>query len=73
MTTNVEDLYCWTEELRVKLSLGAISNSEIQGYKAAIKEKTSQYESLDSTYWVLAQNAEAHGLTVSESLKVSTY
>ena len=72
LTTSVEELYSWTEEVRVKLSLGKLSDDDIKYYRSSLEEKQEHFENLDSTFWVLAQNAESHNLTVSESLKVST-
>lgn len=40
-------------------------------WKVVLREKEAAYENLDTTFWVLALNAETKGLTVSMALKVT--
>lgn len=70
LVTDVEDLYKWTEEMRVKVALRNMTDEEIKLSKITLREKETLYENLDSTYWVLAQDTESKGLTVSVALKV---
>ncbi|XP_066986137.1 dystrophin-like isoform X4 [Macrobrachium rosenbergii] len=69
LVTDVEDLYKWTEEMRVKTALHNLSEEEVKMMKITLHEKEVLYENLDSTYWVLAQDAESKGLTVAVGLK----
>ncbi|XP_068223554.1 microtubule-actin cross-linking factor 1-like [Palaemon carinicauda] len=69
LVTDVEDLYKWTEEMRVKTALHNLTEEEIKLMKITLHEKEVLYENLDSTYWVLAQDAETKGLTVAVGLK----
>ncbi|XP_064105389.1 dystrophin-like isoform X5 [Macrobrachium nipponense] len=69
LVTDVEDLYKWTEEMRVKTALHNLTEEEIKMMKITLHEKEVLYENLDSTYWVLAQDAESKGLTVAVGLK----
>ncbi|KAK7068113.1 hypothetical protein SK128_001327 [Halocaridina rubra] len=69
LVTDVEDLYKWTEEMRVKTALHNLTDEEIKMMKLTLQEKEVLYENLDSTYWVLAQDAEGKGLTVAVGLK----
>lgn len=70
LVTDVEDMYKWTEEMRVKVALRNMTDEEIKLSKITLREKETLYENLDSTYWVLAQDTESKGLTVSVALKV---
>ncbi|XP_042209207.1 dystrophin-like [Homarus americanus] len=69
LVTEVEDLYKWTEEMRVKVALRNLTEEELRDSKVTLREKEALYENLDSTYWVLAQDAEGKGLTVAVALK----
>ncbi|XP_071545194.1 uncharacterized protein [Panulirus ornatus] len=71
LVADVEGLYKWTEEMRVKVALRDLTEEEIKLSKITLREKEALYENLDSTYWVLAQDAEGKGLTVAVALKVS--
>lgn len=71
LVRDVEDLYKWTEEMRVKVALRNLTEEELKASKKTLREKEASYETLDSTYWVLAQDAEGKGLTVSVALKVT--
>ncbi|XP_069180920.1 LOW QUALITY PROTEIN: dystrophin [Procambarus clarkii] len=69
LVADVEGLYKWTEEMRVKVALRNLTEEEIKLSKMTLREKEALYENLDSTYWVLAQDAEGKGLTVAVALK----
>ncbi|KAK8748067.1 hypothetical protein OTU49_016299, partial [Cherax quadricarinatus] len=69
LVADVEHLYKWTEEMRVKVALRNLTEEEIKLSKMTLREKEALYENLDSTYWVLAQDAEGKGLTVAVPLK----
>ncbi|KAK3861924.1 hypothetical protein Pcinc_032159, partial [Petrolisthes cinctipes] len=101
LVREVEDLYRWTEEVRIRQALrGAyttpqddqrtmgqgwnnrrpsLEQAEDEGklteeeggkpWKVVLREKEATYENLDTTFWVLAQDAEGKGLTVSMALK----
>lgn len=47
-------------------------SSDIKNLERELEEKAATYETLDSTYWVLAHDAESKGLTVDATLKVSS-
>ena len=46
------------------------SASDLHQLKQELEEKAATYETLDSTYWVLAHDAESKGLLVDATLKV---
>ena len=70
LVSEVEDLYKWAEEMRVRIALRNLTSEEVRFNKLLLKEKNASYETLDNTYWALAQDAESKNLAVSELLKV---
>ncbi|KAK8372489.1 hypothetical protein O3P69_018911, partial [Scylla paramamosain] len=65
----VEEVYRWTEEMRVKLALRNLSPEEVRSARVMLREKEAMFESLDTTFWVLAQDVEAKKLCASVVLK----
>ncbi|KAK8373968.1 hypothetical protein O3P69_007893, partial [Scylla paramamosain] len=65
----VEEVYRWTEEMRVKLALRNLSPEEVRSARVMLREKEAMFESLDTTFWVLAQDVEAKRLCASVVLK----
>ena len=66
----MEDIYKWTEEVRVKLALRSLPLEEVKECQGVLREKEVMFEGLDTTFWVLAQDVEGKGLAVSAALKV---
>ncbi|KAF2364920.1 Calponin domain [Trinorchestia longiramus] len=76
-----EELYRWTEKIRLQAQTpstvgeGALKEQEdpilvVHEMQQQLEEKSSVYETLDSTYWVLAHDAESKGLSIDSTLKV---
>lgn len=78
-----EELYRWTEKIRLQAqapsALGDDDSQRAQEdpvlvlrqMQRELEDKSSVYETLDSTYWVLAHDAESKGLPIDSTLKVS--
>ncbi|XP_047739356.1 dystrophin [Hyalella azteca] len=74
-----EELYRWTEKIRLQaLAPGNADDLSkatqeplalVRQMQRELEDKLVTYETLDSTYWVLANDAESKGLPVDSTLK----